>query len=316
MGTERYKHWFRVLTGSDYWTSSPAEEPGYRPDALDFYYRDYTPKADWRGWCDKDGVPLVREEGRGTFYHPIIIAQKALGHWNLLARGPDPGGRHEAAFLGLARWFRDNQEEPGGWRVASMMKARYVAPYSAMAQGQVASVLVRAHRVSGDGAFLAGARRALEFMLRPVEDGGTARRVDAGLVLEEYTTRALGAVLNGWVNALFGLHDYRLADREGALDGVLDESVRTLDALLPRYDMGYWSYYDLAGTVSSPYYHHVHIDQLAALVKTFPDYADDFTAMRRRFAVYQTSPVNRARALARKAYQKVRERDATTLVHR
>ncbi len=52
-------------------------------------------------------------------------------------------------------------------------------------------------------------------------------------------------VLNGFIFALFGLYDfYKLTHSEVALD-LFNEGIETLKANLKRYDLGYWSRYDL-----------------------------------------------------------------------
>ena len=44
-----------------------------------------------------------------------------------------------------------------------------------------------------------------------------------------------------------------------------------LKALLPRYRLLYWSYYDLGGTVASCFYHRLHIDMMEVLYKLTDD---------------------------------------------
>ena len=311
---ELLKHWYRLSRGSSYWASSSRGQPGYHAGDLNFYYRDYTAKTRWDGALDADGMPLVQEAGATPFRHPLILAQKALGHWDICGRTGVRDGVHHASFLRIAECLRDGQEGNGGWSIASMKKSCYVSPYSALAQGQIASVLVRAAAVTADASFISSARRGLLLMLRAVEGGGTARVDGEDLWLEEYPrVDGPSVVLNGWISALFGLYDYSIADSDDAVTGALHAGIATLSRRALDYDAGYWSYYDRRGTIASPYYHRVHAVQLDALARTFPAHADEFARLCRRFESYERSRLKRARAVARKVVQKLRTPPDTVL---
>lgn len=46
---------------------------------------------------------------------------------------------------------------------------------------------------------------------------------------------------------------------------LFDEYVESLVNLLPKYNLGWWSYYDLSGSISSRFYHQLHIDMMDVL---------------------------------------------------
>jgi heparosan-N-sulfate-glucuronate 5-epimerase len=78
-------------------------------------------------------------------------------------------------------------------------------------------------------------------------------------------------VLNGGLFALLGLHDVAeaLADDEAA--AMLTSGISALVALLPRWDVGWWSRYDLypfrVPHLASLAYHELHEHQLRALYR-------------------------------------------------
>jgi hypothetical protein len=176
-----------------------------------------------------------------------------------------------------------------------------------MTQGQGASLCIRAYTVTGDGRWLECARRALELMVADIADGGTARRTSEGTVLEEVPSSQPQTILNGFLFAVVGLYDFQLARGSSAISHWLDQSLTTLRQVLHRYDAGYWSLYDLSGTIASPFYHDLHVAQLHALASAFPDDARLFTQYASLFARQRASPFNRVRAITVKVIQKLRE---------
>jgi len=76
---------------------------------------------------------------------------------------------------------------------------------------------------------------------------------------------------------------------------LLAEAVRTLKNNLHRFDAGFWSLYEQAGTrmkmLASPFYHHLHIVQLRVMHRltgesVFADYARRWEAYRGDRAKY------------------------------
>ncbi len=309
-----FGHWFRMFGGRSYWHAAYGLSPLFKPGELQDYYRDYSSKAEWNGTVDHQGLPLVQEPNGKPFHHPILLAQKALGHWSCWLQSSKNEEKHREKFLQLARWFVASQEPQGAWKLLSMQKPVYTVPYSALAQGQAISVLVRAFVETLDTAYKEAARRGVQFMLQSLQEGGTCRAVTEGLILEEYPRHVPNSVLNGWISALYGLYDWLIL-AEGPDDTkVLDVTLGTLVKYLPKYNAGYWSCYDLSGSIASPYYHSVHITQLAALEKTFPHYSAQFQVIRKQFERQKNSSFCFARACVCKGIQKVRNPPETVFI--
>jgi heparosan-N-sulfate-glucuronate 5-epimerase len=221
---------------------------------------------------------LFRSNYRGRLgvqYNPIAIAQYGLGNYNLFKRADDPEARGK--FLKVADWLTASLEQnPSGlwvwnhnfdWDYRDTLKAPW---YSALAQGQGISVLVRAYAETGDEAYMDAARRAFEPMLVRVGEGGVAYvDEDGDTWLEEYLVSPPTHILNGFIWASWGVWDYYLATGSPEAAKLFGESVKTIKKNLHLYDVGFWSLYEQSGTrlkmMASPFYHSLHIVQLEVL---------------------------------------------------
>lgn len=303
-----------MIFGQSYWHAARGEGLNFQPGKLCDYYRDYSIKVNWEGEEDRNGFPLTQEPGGKFFHHPTTLAQKALGHWSHWLASDKKSEKHWKAFLQLSRWFVQCQDPVGAWKILSMEKNLYTVPYSALSQGQAISVLVRAFSITSEMEFLEAARRGLQFMLTPVEKGGTSRVTVEGMILEEYPMEIPNTVLNGWISALFGLYDLSLIEKVHETESALEANLKALVKYLPSYNAGFWSFYDTSGTISSPYYHRVHIVQLIALERTFPHFANVFKPIHSDFEKQLASPFSFAKAFTLKGLQKLRNPPALLLV--
>jgi heparosan-N-sulfate-glucuronate 5-epimerase len=187
------------------------------------------------------------------------------------------------------------------WEYRDMLKAPW---YSGLAQGQGISVLVRAHRDSGDAAYLEPAKRAFASFQKPTTTGGVAFTDESGdLWFEEYIVSPPTHILNGFIWALWGVHDYFLATHDHSAQDLVGRGVRTLLHNLDRYDLGFWSLYEQSGTripmVASRFYHQLHIVQLRAMHRLTGE--GKFAEVSDRWECYSRSRPNRARALCYKS---------------
>lgn len=253
------------------------------PSGLGGYYCDLRHKA-------THSVDAMPRDGFGEpDWWVIPIAQAALGFWDLRLEGEDVDG----SFLHLADWLVERaQPGPAGgvvWTVDRPQRKYGIPPgwASAMAQGQSASVLLRAHALTGRKTYLELARAALPPLTVPVAEGGLQNVLDGAVVLEEYPTPQPTAILNGWLFALYGVHELAtVADAPGA-QALFDLSYAGLLELLPRYDVGWWSLYSLYDhgrpDLSKPFYQRLHPELLDALALIRPasllsDYAERWRA--------------------------------------
>ena len=293
-----------------FWHETPAENPDITPYELGEYYMLFTEKADYQGHCDASGVPQLDYHGHiGMQYNPIAIAQYGLGNYNLWRHTANPDRRKK--FFLIADWLASHLESNSNeiavwnhhfdWEYRDTLKAPW---YSALAQGQGISVLVRAYKESHDAHYLDAARAAFLSFQRPIEEGGVAFTDESGdLWFEEYIVSPPTHILNGFIWALWGVYDYALATREGAANELFARGVRTLLHNLDRYDLGFWSLYEQSGTrlpmVASPFYHRLHIVQLRIMHRLTGE--EPFARVADRWRDYARSRINRARALVYKS---------------
>jgi heparosan-N-sulfate-glucuronate 5-epimerase len=288
-----------------FWHETPAENPNASIDKLGEYYMLFREKADYAGAHDASGIPMLDYHGSiGLQYNPIAIAQFALGNYNLFRRDRD-ASRREKFFLcadwlvvhlepnahGLAVWNHHFD-----WEYRDTLKAPW---YSALAQGQGISVLVRAHVESGEVRYLVAAQHALACFYQPMSEGGVAFTDDRGdLWFEEYIVSPPTHILNGFIWASWGIYDYFLATRDRSAQDLFLRAVQTLVRNLDRYDLGFWSLYEQSGTrlpmVASAFYHRLHIVQLRILHRLTGE--EKFAQVADRWESYTRSRANRTRA--------------------
>jgi heparosan-N-sulfate-glucuronate 5-epimerase len=297
-----------------FWHEVPEVNENVKPGELGEYYMPFTAKADYPGQFDNSGIPLLNYHGKlGLQYNPIAIAQYGLGNYNLFYRTQDPQRRSK--FLTVADWLATHLEKNGSgmwvwnhhfdWEYRTRLKAPW---YSALAQGQGISVLVRAHREVGDTLYFDAAQRAFEPLLKTADNGGVACRDDSGHTwLEEYIVSPPTHILNGFIWASWGVYDYFLATGESVAQGLFDQAVETLAASLHRYDAGFWSLYEQSGTrmkmLASPFYHHLHIVQLEILYRLTG--REIFRQYAMRWDGYRRSSLKQAAAFLYKAIFKL-----------
>ncbi len=295
-----------------FWHETPAENPQASVTELGEYYMPFAEKADYAGAYDPSGVPQLDYHGHiGLQYNPIAIAQYGLGNYNLYRRTADPVRRMK--FLLSADWLCSHLEPNAkglsvwnhhfDWEYRDTLRAPW---YSALAQGQGISVLVRAHKESlqrgsqYDSRYMEAAQRALAAFFVPMSDGGVAFTDESGdLWFEEYIVSPPTHILNGFIWAAWGIYDYFLATEHPAARQLFSSAVRTLLHNLDRYDLGFWSLYEQSGTrlpmVASNFYHRLHIVQLRVMHRLTGE--NKLAEVADRWDGYANDDLNRTRAL-------------------
>lgn len=187
-------------------------------------------------------------------------------------------------FIDGADWFVGNQDERGGWPsnvIFNQGRKKYPQAeelhpgwYGAMCQGQAISVLCRAYHVTGDATYLEAAEAALEPFKKRSEEGGVkAVFMDKLDWYEEYPTNPSTFILNGFMYSLIGLYDLKQTNVHNSLAKQLyDRGMKSLTELLPFYDAGSSTFYDLrhftmktTPKIARWDYHSTHINQLLLL---------------------------------------------------
>lgn len=278
------------------------------------YYMFFYQKANYIGPFDNGGIPLLNYHGKiGNQYNPIAIAQYGLGNYNLYKRTQN--NIYYEKFAKAADWLINNIEKNKygiyvwnhkfDWEYFKTLKAPW---YSALAQGQGISLLVRAFIETKEDKYLSVAKKAFEALIKEIKEGGVLYVDRLGnRWLEEYLVEPPSHVLNGFIWALWGVYDYFLATKEQEAYNLYQNCLKTLNENLHRYDNGYWSLYDLSNnwlkTIASPFYHKLHVVQLNILYE-LTGY-NIFIEYSKKWYDYQKKKINILKAISYKSVFKL-----------
>jgi hypothetical protein len=246
-------------------------------DYLNFSLTDF-----WRNipnveQLDAQGVPMFFYNGQ-FFYNPVTVAEFSLSEHGKWLRGIEPD--LSKFWAGVAK-LQSMQSPDGGFRFSFdfpyYLNANFFhAPWtSALAQGEALSVFERAWELTGDGQYLAAGNLSLQFLIGNARD---LHFLDSSLSsrvwFDEYPSDPSAYTLNGFMFVMLGLYDWSQVIPSGnapLAQTYFSRSVETLDHMLPYYDVGGFSAYDLGHIIYhqpphlDPGYHQFHIDLLHAL---------------------------------------------------
>jgi hypothetical protein len=200
---------------------------------------------------DKLGIPLWRTNSEPYFYHPIVIAQYALGIYEHYLQSGFKDENLKNKFLAQVDWFKDNFTDINCGKVWNIL---YDIPlykikkpwYSALSQGEAVSVLTRAYLITKDENLISLCEDAINPFTTTVKEGGLINYFNEIPIYEEYpSSYRTVAVLNGFMFSLFGLYDLLLLTNSKKAESLFNVGVDSLKKLLPFYDTGYWARYYL-----------------------------------------------------------------------
>jgi len=262
--------------------------------------QDYTASGDYLNWglterggfgdvpgvmkLDETGVPMVMYDGE-YYYNPVTISQFSLSEYGMFLRGSEPDlSKFWAGVNKLLELQREDGSFPYVFDFPYYLNTNYFrAPWtSGMAQGQALSVLARAWHLRRDPRYIAAGNKAFDFLSKTVSNGGDTDdlssldpSLSSEIIIEEYPAEPPGFTLNGFMFAMLGVYDWAQVDanlaKRNAASFYFSEYVQTLDHILPYYDLGGFSAYDLGHITYHrepllyAYYHAIHIYELHAL---------------------------------------------------
>src|SRR5258706_11441489 len=111
--TRRIHHWSSMFAGTSYYHLPQKLGRVFVPGELKGYFNDLTGKTDWKGKIDQNGFPVNTLTNGDPVYFPILLCQKALGHWDRWLLDADQ--EHRKQFLKIAEWLTSRQDSRGGW---------------------------------------------------------------------------------------------------------------------------------------------------------------------------------------------------------
>jgi hypothetical protein len=248
---------------------------------------------------DKNGIPInktyIDVSDKDFVYFPISIGQLgiAIFHTYLRTKSPEDMDR----FLKFVDWYYQHaiiDNELGARWMTDVPLPQYKNPgpwQSAFTQSRAISILLRGFQLTNEQKYRDLAEKALISYTKPVSQGGVTSYTTHGPFYEEYTASVPTLVLNGMFFSLFGIMDYNRIFPENKLaKKIYDDGISTLINILPNFDLGFWSRYNLCQAEWYPQidpatvgYQRLHISQLEVMFQytddnTFRQYAETFRA--------------------------------------
>lgn len=251
----KLKKWKDMLLGKSIYHIMQDEGTVYSKTEVKGYYNNLILKVQNSDIVD-NSVPMYYVETGEKMYFSIGIFQYGLGAYDLYLKNGDNDMLEKT--INCADWAINNQQDDGSW--VTFAHENKEKPYSAMAQGEGISLLIRAYIATKSEKYIKSAHKARDFMLKSIDDGGTTEYRDNEIFLYEFVYEPV--VLNGWIFSLWGLRDYYIFTKDGRTKEVFAAALKTLEKTLQYFDNGYWSKYDIEKRICSPFYHSLHIAQL------------------------------------------------------
>ncbi|MFO7525180.1 MAG: D-glucuronyl C5-epimerase family protein [Ignavibacteriaceae bacterium] len=269
---------------------------------------DFSSKADYPGEFSEEGIPLFKYPDQLPTEQPVVIAQYALGIYELLIRTDFKDEKLKFKFLNTVDWFKKNCAELNDGKVWYINKLYpeygLNEPWiSAMTQGEAISVLTRGQLLSNDPYLEKLAVEALNPFLHTVQNGGLINYFNSIPVYEEFPSPGrTSGVLNGTLFALFGVFDLILFNQNKRAIQIFNQGVKAVKKLLPYYDLKYWTRYYLFDYpqkyTSSFTYHLLMAEQLKVMYYLTNDHI--FLEYSERWIKYSKNFFKKNRALVEK----------------
>ena len=295
------KRWKNMLFGKSAFHVEQGKGKCYSKENIKGYYNDLTNKVSEKTILDGSGIPINMTIANVETYFPITIFQYALGLYDLYLI--ENKKEYLEKFINIADWTITNQENDGMWDCMGKLKDKAHETQSSMCQSEGVSVLLRAYVETNEMKYYKAATKAIDFMIKDINKGGTCLYKNGEVIFQEYVSKYNLSVLNGWIFSVFGLFDYTLISPEKKYKEILYRTIDSMSKQLKNYDRKYWSNYDLKGTIASPSYHDIHIKQLEILYELFGK--EEFKFFANKWKTCQKSKLKKMLAMLIKVKQKI-----------
>lgn len=237
----------------------------------------YLPPERWenQGMYQFDPHGILMMNGH---YHPLSIIQYGMiCFYEYLSKG-DTVYRNK--FLAQISYFKDSTKihllhegHSIGLPYLFNYKDLKSPWYSGMTQGNALSLLLRYYEWSKDSSILPVIQKINHLMLLPAEEGGCISKTKEGLTwIEEYPNSVVSPqVLNGFLNAWIGLHEYCLYFPGDTLaERYRRETLLSLKTSLDKFEGEFGPYYNrIKAPITKNYlkYQILEMEQMYQLTK-------------------------------------------------
>jgi heparosan-N-sulfate-glucuronate 5-epimerase len=260
---------------------------------------------------DENGIPMIDYATLGKHYNPWFVGHIALGRFTKWKKSADE--KDLERFRQLADWFiRTGQNTQNGltWFYYFDWFNNHNKPWrSGLSQAHAVSTLLRAASVFNDQSYTDAARRAVDDMIAPIQEGGAAYHWPDGTIsLEESIKSKPSSVVNGHLFSVFACWEAGRFFDNSRYEETATKGWQFILNRIDLFDLGYWSRYSLRVNsripdIASFHYHDVHIAQMK--VSAVINGNHKFTELAERFTNYQQSSWCRLRALWHKRLAKI-----------
>jgi len=243
----------------------------------DDYFAEHWAPAPKTDVTDADGVVYRYFAGQCLQFHPLAN----FGELNALVAKADVDGTRRLADALVARGVY----QPGGgiaWEYPFSFGGGRAPWLSGMAQAVAAQSLARAAGVVPDETAVLMQEAHAAFRAIPSR---LLTRVAAGPWIRLYSFQNL-QVLNAQLQAVVSLTTYAVDAEDAQAAALATQMARAAASTLPRFDMGYWTYYALPHDPSPLAYQQYVVELLKKLAPDDVRFADAAS----RFAIYEKQP--------------------------
>jgi len=280
---------------------------------LDGYYLDFSRDADYSGLKDGDGVVLVDYTGKiGVQYNPFFIGYYALASYEKYRKTGIQ--KYSDIFFQQTDWIVKHAMYRGNgmavWEYTFPWMRHMSPPWiSSLSQSIAISVLLRAWLLTNRQQYLDIATSAIKALFSEIDEGGVMYKNNDMITFEEYPARPPHTVLNGFIFSIWGVMDFLSLTKDNDARYFVERSVDTLVKILPDYDLGFWSKYQLEPQketlpwIASPFYHNLHVAQLTVMDSLFHNTV--FEEFASRWRSCEGSSVRRLSAVLLKSIHKL-----------
>lgn len=267
----------KLVTKQDYFHLPHKAEYSFNDPKTSYYYdvrqRIYYP------YGFSNNLPAI-QKGNLSYNNPVNAAQYGLG---FLQNYWDTGKKE---YLTKAKQVANSL-----LRIGEENEVSYVWKYpiefrgctnwlSAMAQGQVASLLLRIGTLYSEEYYLGKARKALQPFFEDIQNGGVSTFLNNCIWFEEYCVNPVPFTLNGYIVAILGIRDAAKILRENKYEKIWLNAKQSLIVNLDLFDYYGWSKYCLSGkhimglklrNLASPFYQRFHVELLKIMNRLHSD---------------------------------------------
>jgi len=211
----------------------------------EFWVQEPRVRSGQRVTFERDPLVLQHYAGYGIQIQPLGSAGKANGLWKQCDETPRLCREARLHAL-LESLLTTASQRAGGkaWEYWFPFGGGYPPWASGMAQATAMQALSRGAIFFGEPRFMIAARAALPLFREPPPVGVRARtKRGHHFLLYSFAPRL--RVLNGFLQAVTGLHDYAKLSGDRRARRLFRSGDRAARRETPRYDTGKWSYYAL-----------------------------------------------------------------------